>query len=76
MEEKFMHIVILSLAKKLNFKTSQIKFFNLKTNQSSYLRNNQVKEGKFFQIRVVDLELVLTRKKISSHRQMAFLMNC
>jgi hypothetical protein len=59
MEEKFMLIVILSLVKKLNFKT------NLKTNQSSFLPNNQVKEGKFFQTRAEDLELVLTINKIS-----------
>lgn len=65
MEEKFMLIVILSLVKRLNFKTSQINFFNLKTNQSSFLPNNQVKEDKFFQTRAEDLELVLTINKTS-----------
>jgi hypothetical protein len=62
MEKNFMLIVILSLVKKLSFKTSLI---NLNTYQSSFLRNNQVKEGMFFRTWVEDLEIVPAIKKIS-----------
>jgi len=62
MEKNFMLIVILSLVKKLSFKTSLI---NLNTYQSSSLPNNQVKEGMFFRTWVEDLEIVPAIKKIS-----------
>ena len=46
MGKDFMPIVILSLVKKLSFKTSLI---NLNTNQSLSPPKNQAKEGKLFQ---------------------------